>query len=283
MATFCAAIWLTFTLPLTGAIAETSVLKLFVAGIIPGVLGGFLLMLVTYFLAVRYDLPREESFNLCRLAQAFREAAWALTMPVIILGGIFSGIVTATEGAALAVVAALFVGGVIYRDLNMTRLHRAMLDGISQTGVVMLLVATSAALGLFLTQAQVPQQLAAAITEFTTNPWVVLALLNVLLLVLGMFLHGAAAIILVVPIVMPLVSAVGIDPVHFGIIVTLNLAIGQQTPPVASVLITACSIAKAGIWETTRTNLPFIGVLAFILLLVTYVPQVSLGLVGLFD
>ena len=268
---------------LYGAIAETSVLKLFVAGIIPGVLGGFLLMLVTYFLAVRYDLPREESFNLCRLAQAFREAAWALTMPVIILGGIFSGIVTATEGAALAVVAALFVGGVIYRDLNMTRLHRAMLDGISQTGVVMLLVATSAALGLFLTQAQVPQQLAAAITEFTTNPWVVLALLNVLLLVLGMFLHGAAAIILVVPIVMPLVTAVGIDPVHFGIIVTLNLAIGQQTPPVASVLITACSIAKAGIWETTRTNLPFIGVLAFILLLVTYVPQVSLGLVGLLD
>ena len=266
---------------LYGAIAETSVLKLFVAGIIPGVLGGFLLMLVTYFLAVRYDLPREESFNLCRLAQAFREAAWALTMPVIILGGIFSGIVTATEGAALAVVPALFVGGVIYRDLNMTRLHRAMLDGISQTGVVMLLVATSAALGLFLTQAQVPQQLAAAITEFTTNPWVVLALLNVLLLVLGMFLHGAAAIILVVPIVMPLVSPVGIHPVHFGIIVTLNLAIGQQTPPVASVLITACSIAKAGIWETTRTNLPFIGVLAFILLLVTYVPQVSLGLVGL--
>lgn len=268
---------------LYGAIAETSVLKLFVAGIIPGVLGGFLLMLVTYFLAVRYDLPREESFNLCRLAQAFREAAWALTMPVIILGGIFSGLVTATEGAALAVVAALFVGGVIYRDLSIMRLHRAMLDGISQTGVVMLLVATSAALGLFLTQAQVPQQLAAAITEFTTNPWVVLALLNVLLLVLGMFLHGAAAIILVVPIVMPLVSAVGIDPVHFGIIVTLNLAIGQQTPPVASVLITACSIAKAGIWETTRTNLPFIGVLAFILLLVTYVPQVSLGLVGLLD
>ncbi|WP_438975396.1 TRAP transporter large permease subunit [Roseicyclus sp.] len=212
-----------------------------------------------------------------------REMFVPLTMPVIILGGIFSGIVTATEGAALAVVAALFVGGVIYRDLNMTRLHRAMLDGISQTGVVMLLVATSAALGLFLTQAQVPQQLAAAITEFTTNPWVVLALLNVLLLVLGMFLHGAAAIILVVPIVMPLVSAVGIDPVHFGIIVTLNLAIGQQTPPVASVLITACSIAKAGIWETTRTNLPFIGVLAFILLLVTYVPQVSLGLVGLLD
>lgn len=263
---------------LYGAIAETSVLKLFVAGIVPGVLGGGLLMAVTYFLAVRYDLPREEGFDLARVWRTFKEAFWALTMPVIILGGIFSGFVTATEGAGLAVVAALVIGLGIYRDLDVGRLRKVMLEGISQTGVVMLLVATSAALGLFLTQAQVPQQLAASITEITDNTYIVLALLNVLLLVLGMFLHGAAAIILVVPVVMPLVTAVGIDPVHFGIIVTLNLAIGQQTPPVASVLITSCSIARSGIWETSRTNLPFIGVLAFILLLVTYVPAVSLTL-----
>jgi tripartite ATP-independent transporter DctM subunit len=236
-------------------------------------------MVVTYILAIRYDLPRGEEFDLCRVWVAFKEAIWALLMPVIILGGIFSGLVTATEGAGLAVVAALVIGVFIYRDMDVSRLRKAMLEGVSQTGVVMLLVATSAALGLFLTQAQVPQQLAAQITEMTTNPYIVLALLNVLLLVLGMFLHGAAAIILVVPVVLPLVNAVGIDPIHFGIIVTLNLAIGQQTPPVASVLITACSIAKAGIWETSRTNLPYIGVLAFILLLVTYVPVVSLGLV----
>jgi tripartite ATP-independent transporter DctM subunit len=268
---------------LYGAIAETSVLKLFLAGVVPGVLGGFLLMVVTYILAVRYDLPREESFDLRRVGKAFREAFWALTLPVIILGGIFSGFVTATEGAALAVVTALFIGTFIYRDMNLERLHKAMLEGISQTGIVMLLVASSAALGLFLTQTQVPQQLAQSIIAFTNNPWVVLALLNVLLFVLGMFLHGAAAIILVVPIVMPLVTAVGIDPIHFGIVLTLNLAIGQQTPPVASVLIVSCSIAKAGIWETTRANLPFIAVLAFILLLVTYVPAVSLGLVHLLE
>ena len=268
---------------LYGAIAETSVLKLFLAGVVPGVLGGFLLMVVTYILAVRYDLPREERFDLRRVGKAFREAFWALTLPVIILGGIFSGFVTATEGAALAVVTALFIGTFIYRDMNLERLHKAMLEGISQTGIVMLLVASSAALGLFLTQTQVPQQLAQSIIAFTNNPWVVLALLNVLLFVLGMFLHGAAAIILVVPIVMPLVTAVGIDPIHFVIVLTLNLAIGQQTPPVASVLITSCSIAKAGIWETTRTNLPFIAVLAFILLLVTYVPAVSLGLVHLLE
>ena len=263
---------------LYGAIAETSVLKLFVAGVVPGVLGGILLMAVTYVMAIRYDLPRADGFDLCHVWRSFKEAVWALLMPVIILGGIFSGIVTATEGAGLAVLAALVIGLFIYRDMDVWRLRKVMLEGVSQTGVVMLLVATSAALGLFLTQAQVPQQLAQQITEFTTNPLIVLALLNLLLLVLGMFLHGAAAIILVVPVVMPLVNAVGIDPVHFGIMATLNLAIGQQTPPVASVLITSCSIAKAGIWETSRTNLPFIGVLAFILLLVTYVPQVSLAL-----
>ncbi|MBK5933763.1 tripartite ATP-independent transporter DctM subunit [Rhodovulum imhoffii] len=265
---------------LYGAIAETSVLKLFVAGVVPGVLGGGLLMLVTYLMALRYDLPRAEGFDLCHVWRSFKAAFWALTMPVIILGGIFSGIVTATEGAGLAVLAALVIGIFIYRDLDVSRLRKVILEGVSQTGVVMLLVATSAALGLFLTQAQVPQKLAQQITELTTNPLVVLALLNLLLLVLGMFLHGAAAIILVVPVVMPLVNAVGIDPIHFGIMVTLNLAIGQQTPPVASVLITSCSIAKSGIWETSRTNLPFIGVLAFILLLVTYVPQVSLALTG---
>ncbi|PIB26465.1 C4-dicarboxylate ABC transporter permease [Amylibacter kogurei] len=268
---------------LYGAIAEVSVLKLFIAGIVPGVLGGVLLMAVTYMLAVRYDLPRAEGFDLCHIWRSFKEAIWALMMPVIILGGIFSGVVTATEGAGLAVLAALVIGIFIYRDLDVSRLRKVMLEGVSQTGVVMLLVATSAALGLFLTQAQVPQQLAQQITELTTNPLIVLALLNLLLLVLGMFLHGAAAIILVVPVVMPLVNAVGIDPIHFGIMVTLNLAIGQQTPPVASVLITSCSIAKAGIWETSRTNLPFIGVLAFILLLVTYVPQVSLALTGYFQ
>jgi len=263
---------------LYGAISETSVLTLFVAGIVPGFLGGGLLMVVTYILAVRYDLPRGEGFNLCHVWRTFKEAAWALTLPLIILGGILTGVVTATEAAGLAVLAALVIGVFVYRDLDLVHLRRAMLEGISQTGVVMLLVATSAALGLFLTQAHVPQTLAAQITEFTTNPYVILALLNLLLLVLGMFLHGAAAIILVVPVVMPLVHAVGIDPVHFGIMVTLNLAIGQQTPPVASVLITSCSIAKSGIWETTRTNLPFIGVLAFVLLLVTYVPAVSLTL-----
>jgi len=151
-----------------------------------------------------------------------------------------------------------------------------------QTAVVMLLVATSALLGTYLTEVQAPQQLARAVSEMTQNKWVVLALLNVLFLFLGMFLHSAAAIILVVPVVMPLVRSVGIDPVHFGLIVTINLGIGQQTPPVASVLMVASSIAKVSIWEVTRVNVWFIGVLLGILLLVTYVPVTGLGLVDYF-
>jgi C4-dicarboxylate transporter, DctM subunit len=146
----------------------------------------------------------------------------------------------------------------------------------------MLLVATSALLGTYLTEVQAPQALAKTVSDFTSNKWVVLALLNVLFLFLGMFLHSAAAIILVVPIVMPLVRAVGIDPVHFGLIVTINLGIGQQTPPVASVLMVASSIAKASVWEVTKVNIWFIGVLLSVLLLVTYVPITGMGLVQLF-
>jgi C4-dicarboxylate transporter DctM subunit len=267
---------------LYAVMADTSVVQLFVAGIVPGIIGGLGLMGMAYWFAVRYDYPIEESFRLARVWQTFKEAIWAFLLPVIILGGIFGGVVTATEGAALAVIAALFIGIVIYRELDWPHLKAAIVEGGVQTAVVMLLVAASGLLGLYLTEAQVPQNLARAMTELTTNKWLILALLNVLFLLLGMFLHSAAAIILVVPVVMPLIRAVGIDPVHFGLIVTINLGIGQQTPPVASVLTVACSIAKADMWEVTKVNIWFIGVLLAVLILVTYVPVTGMGLVQLF-
>ncbi len=251
-----------------GVMSESSIVELFVAGIIPG--------------ARRYDFPVEDTFQLSRVWETFKGAGWALLLPVIILGGIFSGWVTATEGAGLAVVAALLIGRFVYGELDLTRLRSAMLEGGVQTAVVMLLVATSALLGDILTEMQLPQQVAAGILGMTQNKWLILALLNVFFLVIGLFLHSAAAIILVVPIVMPLVLAAGIDPVHFGLIVTLNLGIGQQTPPVASVLVTACSVAKADIWEVSKVNVRFIGVLFVVLLLVTYLPAIPMSLVNLF-
>ncbi len=267
---------------LYAVMAEASVVQIFVAGIVPGILGGGGMMALAYWYAKRYNYPVEEVFSWARFRSTFREAAWAFLLPLIILGGIFGGVVTATEGAALAVLAALFIGGVIYRELNFKHLYESMLEGSIQTAVVMLLVAASALLGHLLTEQQMPQQLAAWISSLTDNRYAVLAILNVFFLMVGLFLHSAAAIILVVPIVMPLVNAVGIDPVHFGLIVTLNLGIGQQTPPVASVLMTACSIAKADMWKVSRVNLPFIGVLVALLLMVTYIPAIPMFLVDYF-
>jgi tripartite ATP-independent transporter DctM subunit len=267
---------------LYAAMAQESPVQMFVAGIIPGVIGGLGLMALCYYYARKHNFPVEEAFQLRRLARAIKDGVWALLMPVIILGGIFGGFVTATEGAALAVLAALFIAGAIYRDLNLGELYRACVDSALQTAVVMLLVASSALVGVYLTESQLPQNLAKAMVSVTSNPYVVLLLLNVFFLILGMFLHSAAAIILTVPIVMPLVHQVGIDPIHFGLVLTLNLAIGQQTPPVASVLIAACSIAKSDIWETTKANFGFIGVLLAVLVLCTYVPWFSLVLIKLF-
>jgi len=267
---------------LYGAISDTSIIQLFVAGIIPGLIGGFLMMCLCYYFAIKYNLPRDEAFDLGNVWDKFKKAGWALTLPIIILGGIFGGFVTATEGAGLAVLAALFIGGVIYREINLKHLINSMKEGVVQTAAVMLLVSTSALLGLYLTQTEIPQQLAQDIINFTNNKLAIIALLNVLLFILGMFLHGASAIVLVVPIVMPIVVQAGIDPVQFGIILTLSIALGQQTPPVASVLATACSIAKADMLEVTKANIPFIMVLIVVLLIVSYIPEVPLFLVEMF-
>ena len=266
---------------LYAVMAQTSVVQLFVAGIVPGIIGGFGMMAMSYWFARRYNYPVEETFHYSRLVETFKDAGLAFTLPFIILGGIFGGFVTATEGAALAVLASLLIS-IVYREMSLHHLKEAIIEGGVHTAVVMLLVASSVLVGVYLTEAQVPQKLAEGIMEITNNRYFTLAILNVFFLVVGFFLHSAAAIILVVPIVMPIVHAAGIDPVHFGLIVTLNLGIGQQTPPVASVLVTACSVAKADVWEVSKVNIYYIAVLFTVLMLVTYVPIVPMGLVEYF-
>ncbi|MFX0540936.1 TRAP transporter large permease [Roseovarius sp. S4756] len=266
---------------LYAASANTSVEQLFVAGLVPGLLGAAGLMFVAYAFAKRYNFPTEAAFNLVRLRETFMDALPAFTLPVIILGGIFGGYVTATEAAGLAVIASLIVSA-WYGNLDIRHLRRAMLDGGMQTAVVMLLVAASVLMGGFLTRAQIPQELAKGILSITTQQWAILLILNFFFLIIGFFLHSAAAIILVIPIVIPLINAAGIDPVHFGLVVTLNLAIGQQTPPVASVLITACSVARANIWEVSKVNIWFVGVLLSVLMICTYVPSIPMFLVEYF-
>ncbi len=257
--------------------AETSVAKLFFAGFLPGFLACGAMMGLSYYYARKYNLPVEQRFSLRQVGRSTVEAFWALFIPVVIWGGIFLGIATATEVAALAVLAAFVIGVFIYRELPTWQTLRILKDSAGQTAVVMLIVASSAVLGWFLTSEQIPQKFARLILETTSNKYLILFFLNIFFFVAGMFLHSAAAIILIVPIVMPLIRQIGVDPIHFGIIVTINLGVGQQTPPVATVLFTVAAIARLPFWEVFKAGWPFTLVLALVTLLVTYVPWISLG------
>jgi tripartite ATP-independent transporter DctM subunit len=262
--------------------AEVSVAKLFFAGFLPGFIACGAMMALCYYYARRYNLPVEQGFSLREVGRSTIHAFWALMIPIVIWGGIFLGIATATEVAALAVLAALLIGVFIYRELPVRQLHRILRDSVSQTSVVMLIVASSAVLGWYLTSEQIPQKFARMMLETTSNKYLILLFLNLFFFVAGMFLHSAAAIILIVPIVMPLIRQIGVDPIHFGIIVTINLGVGQQTPPVATVLFTTAAIARVSFWEVFKQGWPFTAVLALVTLLVTYVPWISLGVVNLF-
>jgi len=262
--------------------AEVSVAKLFFAGFLPGFIACGAMMALCYYYARKYNLPVEQGFSLRGVGRATIHAFWALMIPIVIWGGIFLGIATATEVAALAVLTALLIGVFIYRELPVRELPRILRDSVSQTSVVMLIVASSAVLGWYLTSEQIPQKFARMILETTSNKYLILLFLNLFFFVAGMFLHSAAAIILIVPIVMPLIRQIGVDPIHFGIIVTINLGVGQQTPPVATVLFTTAAIARVSFWEVFKQGWPFTFVLALVTLLVTYVPWISLGVVNLF-
>jgi len=256
--------------------AEESVARLFIAGFAPGFLAGGCMMLLSYYYARKYNFPVEDAFSLRRVGAATLESTWALLIPVVIWGGFLLGIATATEVAALAAVAALVVGAFIYREVSWHFLVRVLRDSSLQTAAVMVIVAASAVLGWYLTTEQVPQKFARAILETTNNKYLILLFLNLFFFLAGMFLHSAAAIILIVPIVMPLIRKLGIDPIHFGIIVTINLGVGQQTPPVASVLLTTAAIADIPFWEVFKAGYVYTLVLVFVTLLVTYVPWLSL-------
>ena len=261
--------------------AEESVAKVFLAGFVPGFLGGGMMMALCYYYARRYNYPVEERFSLIRVAETSVEAGWAMAIPVVIWGGILLGVATATEVAALAAVAAFIIGVGLYRELNLWQSMTVVRDSVIVTASVMVIVAASAVLGWYLTQAQIPQKFARAILETTSNKYLILLFLNIFFFIAGMFLHSAAAIILIVPVVMPLIRQIGVDPVHFGVIVTINLGVGQQTPPVASVLFVTSAIAGLPFWDVFRRGFPFTLVLVLVTLLVTYIPWLSLVLVDL--
>jgi C4-dicarboxylate transporter DctM subunit len=263
------------------AMADTSVVKLFISGVIPGIIGGGMMMALSYYFARKRGYPAEASFSMRGLGWALKDGFWALMIPVVIWGGIFGGIATATEVGGLAALAAILIGAFIYRELGWRDFWKTIVDSAMQTAVIMLIVATSAVLGWYLTNEGIPQQLAQAMLGLTQNKYLILFLLNIAFFIAGCFLHSAAAIILIGPIVLPLIKQLGVDPIHFGLMVTINLGVGQQTPPVATVLMTTCAIANLSMWEVFRTGFWYMMVLVLLTMLVTYVPQTGLWLVNL--
>jgi tripartite ATP-independent transporter DctM subunit len=267
-----------------GAAAEVSVGKLFIAGVIPGVLMGVALMVLCSFLARRLDLPKGRFPAAADLWLKFREAFWALMTPVVLLVGMLSGAFTPTEAAAVATLYALILGLFVYRSFSFASLPRLILDTIETTGVVMALVMAAKLLGWCLAISRVPQLAGAALTTLSTNPLVYLFIVNLLLLFVGCFMEGIAAMLILIPILVPVAMKLGIDPVQFGLVFVLNLMIGTVTPPVGVVLYVVANIAKISFERMSRAIVPFLVpllvVLAAITLwppLTTWLPQLLIG------
>lgn len=279
-----------------GVQAEISVARIFMAGIIPGLLFGGALMILNYFMsrsrgyqAIKKQLT--DSFN-DPLPQSVDEegrpktdkCSWdvifALIMPVIILGGIYSGIFTPTESAGVAVVYGLIVGLFVYRELKLKDLPKVLIDSAVSTAMILLIIMFASLFSFILVSEGAPQKLIAMINEFTTSPLVILLLINIFLLVAGCFLDASSAIIVLTPLLLPLVASIGMDYVHFGVVMIVNLAIGLITPPVGLDLYVACSIAKINLEEIIKASWPFLAVTLIVLMLVTYIPSISMWLPG---
>lgn len=261
---------------LYGVTTNTSIKDLFLAGIVPGLILGGAFMVVAYIFAVKQDHPRELRFEPAKLGHAFKRALIPLLIPVLVVGGLIVGIYTPTEAAAIGVFIALFFGAAISRDLTFRILFDVLVNTARQTAVVMMIVAGSAVLGQVLANEQIPQKIAESLGGLADNFVIAVLMMNLFLLALGMFLHASAAIIVVVPLLMPLSAQIGIDPVHFGVIVCLNLGIGQQTPPVASVLLTVCSTTGLKIEQVMTYAKWFILAMFCVLMFVTFSPWTAL-------
>ncbi|MBE3598546.1 MAG: TRAP transporter large permease [Limnochordaceae bacterium] len=266
---------------LYGVQAEVSIARLFLAGAVPGLLLAAAQMATAAWVARREGLVAGRKGNLAEILRALRGAIWAAFMPVLILGGILGGVFTPTEAAAAAVAWALLVGAFVHRELTLARIGRALAEAALTTGIVMLMLATTEILAWILARDQIPQRLAMAVAGMDVPPWLVLLLVNVALLIVGIPLEPAPALVLLVPVLMPLVQRIGVDPVHFGVIMVLNLVIGLVTPPVGASIFVVSAISRVPLGSMAKAMVPFLVASLVVLLLVTYVPALSLWLPSL--
>ncbi len=264
-----------------GAVTETSVGKLFMAGVLPGILLGVLLMVAIYVRARMVNLPRQPRATLREIVIAGRDSLWGLLLVVIILGGIYGGVFTPTEAAAVSAVYAFLVAVFVYRDIGMRDVPAVLVDASKVTVMLMFIIANALLFAHVLTTERIPQIIAEQIVSWGMPAWQFLIVVNLLLLVAGMFMEPTGIILIMAPILFPIASQLGIDPVHLGIIMVVNLEIGMVTPPVGLNLFVTAGITKMPIGTVVRAATPWLALLISFLVIVTYVPWISLVLPNL--
>ncbi|GGK08375.1 C4-dicarboxylate ABC transporter substrate-binding protein [Lentibacillus kapialis] len=267
-----------------GVMSQQSISKLFAAGIIPGILTGATLMIVTYFISKKNGWKGDKtSFNVKITLKAAWDAKLALLVPVIILGGIYGGLMTPTEAAAVAVAYGLIVGLLVYRDLNFKSVYRYLAKAGVTSSIIILIIVMASIFGRLITLEQVAETVANFVLGVSENKIVILLLLNLFLLLVGLVIEALAAIVIVTPILLPMATALGVDPIHFGVIMIFNLSIGFITPPVGVNLFVAASTAKLKIEEVIKGNYLLLGTMLVMLAMITFVPEISLWVTSFMD
>lgn len=259
-----------------------SVGSLFLAGYLPGALLAVSLMIGSYIISVKRHYPKGDRFSILRLLKQMLTSFWALAAVIIVVVGVVAGVFTATESAAIAVIYSLFVSVFIYKGLNWKGVWDALSECVNTLSIVLILIATSSIFGYCLTTLHVPDMAAKGITGLTSNPIIIAILLNVILLVLGMIMDMSPIILIATPILLPIATSIGINPIQFGIMVILNCGIGLLTPPVGAVLFIGSAVAKEPMEKVVKATLPFYLCMIICLLLVTFVPQISMCIPNLF-
>jgi C4-dicarboxylate transporter DctM subunit len=260
------------------AVTEVSVGRLFMAGVVPGILLGLMLMFAVWWRAGKLQLTPPPKAPLREVLRSFRESMWGLALLVIIMGGIYGGVFTPTEAAAVSAVYALVVAVFIYRDLGFKDLPQVFLESSKTTVMLMFIVANALLFAHVLTTERIPQTIAESILAVGMSPWMFLIVVNVLLLVAGAFMEPTGVILILAPILFPIASQLGIDPIHLGVIMVVNMEIGMVTPPVGLNLFVTSGVTKMTLMQVSRAALPWLSVLLVFLMMVTYIPAITLAL-----
>lgn len=255
-----------------------SVAKLFLGGIVPGVLLGIALMILSYAIAVKRDYPREETVSFKEALRITRDSVLGLLTAVIIIGGVTTGIFTATESAAIAAVYAFIITFFVYKDIPISRFVDILRSSLSTLAMVVAIIATSSAFAWMMSYLQVPGMITDALLNLSNNPIIIMLLVNLILLFLGTIMDMAPLILIATPILLPVVKSIGMDPITFGVVMMLNLGVGLLTPPVGSTLFVGCSIGNAPIEKIAKSLMPFYAVLVIMVLLLSFVPALTLWL-----